>query len=746
MRPAGHSVYRNKSHSNGLRPVLAAGSATIVNQEIGEAWMGHGATKRATRVESAVHGVLAVVGVLCAVVLGWALIVIFSGKISSRLAPADIQLAPRTVHQTFFEPSPVAGDTKGELIPIGDSSLASKLIFLPNSDVFLAFKSAGLVKGSVVSVPYPHFQSVDIRQTICGAAFFETPDKNWTRLQMKKDGSFYYTATSSLDCFELRVVGISPKNIQVDKHESEEDFQLAISFETAALQVPYFTFLAVILIAAVCAFAVTRDRHLPLYISYLMIASAFSLLMDGNGYSLFPGMSKASVIAATDTTGALIVGTVAMLWLMILGRSRPIEWAAFLTLSIALWNIVFVSEAAVRATNIVTFIAGLLIIIGAASKVLKSAKGNDARANALLLFTGVLLFNLCACVWILQNLSLVPSTILTRSAVKVGFMFESSLIMWAIVRSYRNKQEVLKKALEADHRQTQSEYYEAALHFVPRILLDLLKKDDIRNIEFGSTVSLNGSVVCFDIKGFTYWSENRSPEYILATTNKAWSSLLPIIHENNGAVVSFTGDGLIALFPNDPLDALQFLLTTVARKKNDSTFVPEFEFGMGVHYGTVVFGTVGQSSQMNLTVISDIVNTAARIEGTTRDTQGMIAASGEFIDACGLSRKSTSQLLLPEALTSQPDVGLRFIGERLFKGKHNAIELFDISLVDNIETFERSIAFINHYEGMKEQRDFLSVLKKAHGDPRRSMPVCEHYWTHMQGTRLWQREQERESG
>ena len=56
-------------------------------------------------------------------------------------------------------------------------------------------------------------------------------------------------------------------------------------------------------------------------------------------------------------------------------------------------------------------------------------------------------------------------------------------------------------------------------------------------------------------------------------------------------------------------------------------FIPCFDLGIGVHYGSIIFGAVGLLMQKNLTVLSDTVNTAARIESVTRDTQGMIVAS-----------------------------------------------------------------------------------------------------------------------
>ena len=196
------------------------------------------------------------------------------------------------------------------------------------------------------------------------------------------------------------------------------------------------------------------------------------------------------------------------------------------------------------------------------------------------------------------------------------------------------------------------------------------------------------------------------------------------MHRNNGAVVSFTGDGLIILFPKSPLDALFFLVEIMRKKRTDQTFQSGFDFGMGVHHGSVILGAVGQPTQMNITVLSDIVNTSARIESVTRDTLSMIVVSAAFIDACGIEQRSSTQVRLAGAAANirklLENVGIRCVGNRLLKGKSSPTALYDIAFVENASEFQQSVDFINWHEDLRYGSDMLSdrpfalVLNQSH--------------------------------
>ncbi len=75
----------------------------------------------------------------------------------------------------------------------------------------------------------------------------------------------------------------------------------------------------------------------------------------------------------------------------------------------------------------------------------------------------------------------------------------------------------------------------------------------------------------------------------------------------------------MALFPGKPLDAVQASLDILQSLESFNatralTDLPPIKVGMGLNWGSVMLGTVGEEERMDTTVISDAVNLASRLE------------------------------------------------------------------------------------------------------------------------------------
>ncbi len=141
------------------------------------------------------------------------------------------------------------------------------------------------------------------------------------------------------------------------------------------------------------------------------------------------------------------------------------------------------------------------------------------------------------------------------------------------------------------------------------------------------------TVMFADIRGFTTFSETRPPEEVLEVLNRYHQEMTEAVMENGGALVSFIGDGVMAVFGapierEDHADralaaAIEMLSVRLPRFNEwmrQSGVSEEFQIGIGLNSGPVMEGNVGARQRLDYTVIGDTVNTAARVEGMTKGT------------------------------------------------------------------------------------------------------------------------------
>jgi PAS domain S-box-containing protein len=146
-----------------------------------------------------------------------------------------------------------------------------------------------------------------------------------------------------------------------------------------------------------------------------------------------------------------------------------------------------------------------------------------------------------------------------------------------------------------------------------------------------TAVEVQATILFVDIRDFTALTEDMDPRAAVATLNDFFEVAVPAIAEHEGHVNKFVGDGLLAVFglgsdDHDHADrALQAALDLERRVAAE--FHGTLEIGIGVHTGRVIVGNVGGGGRLDFTVIGDVVNTAARIEGATRRTGDPILIS-----------------------------------------------------------------------------------------------------------------------
>lgn len=164
-------------------------------------------------------------------------------------------------------------------------------------------------------------------------------------------------------------------------------------------------------------------------------------------------------------------------------------------------------------------------------------------------------------------------------------------------------------------------------------------------------VSLGGSVVSAtvlfaDIRDFTALSEQIAPAEVVSLLNDYFAAVEPPIHAEGGWINKFGGDSLLAVFGAPvPLSdhtrrAVRAALGMRAalcefNVQQHERHGPALRFGLGIHSGKMVAGSIGSPDRMEYTVIGDVVNTAARIQELNKKWETDVLFSAEVYAAMG---------------------------------------------------------------------------------------------------------------
>jgi adenylate cyclase len=172
--------------------------------------------------------------------------------------------------------------------------------------------------------------------------------------------------------------------------------------------------------------------------------------------------------------------------------------------------------------------------------------------------------------------------------------------------------------------------------FVPRdVVNDVIERTD-DDLRLGG-VRRDGTVMFTDLRGFTTFSEQLEPEQVVEVVNQYLSEMTDAILRHGGTLVSFMGDGIMALFgapmeqPDHADRALQATREMIGVRLPRFNqwlaahgFEKQFRMGIGLNSGQVMSGNVGSIERLEYTALGDTTNTAARLEAMTKGTEHQV--------------------------------------------------------------------------------------------------------------------------
>ncbi len=153
----------------------------------------------------------------------------------------------------------------------------------------------------------------------------------------------------------------------------------------------------------------------------------------------------------------------------------------------------------------------------------------------------------------------------------------------------------------------------------------------------GHIETIDAAILVSDIRDWTGLNARVSAETALALANRYFEVIAEAVEANGGEILKFIGDGVLAVFATgDDADAAAVCVRafTAARQALQMAHACDppldLNFGIGMHFGEVLYGNIGSKTRIDFTVLGQAVNIAARIEGLCSGLDQPVLFSEDF--------------------------------------------------------------------------------------------------------------------
>jgi adenylate cyclase len=204
--------------------------------------------------------------------------------------------------------------------------------------------------------------------------------------------------------------------------------------------------------------------------------------------------------------------------------------------------------------------------------------------------------------------------------------------------------------------------------FVPPEIVDQLVGQGAGERLAGT--ELEATVLFCDLRGFTTVAEDLAAPEVIALLNRYLTEMSDAILDHGGTVVSYMGDGIMAVFGAPVAHADHADRALAAAREMLEQRLPAFNaaarrelrMGIGLCSGPVMSGNVGSDRRLEYTAVGDTTNTASRLEGMTKDA-GVPVLIAE-----------TTKAALRDG-----EGGLRFVGELEVRGRDATVRAWTLA-------------------------------------------------------------------
>lgn len=291
--------------------------------------------------------------------------------------------------------------------------------------------------------------------------------------------------------------------------------------------------------------------------------------------------------------------------------------------------------------------------------------------------------------------------------------------LWLRHINRKLNRQIKKMALETEEIQRRTALQEAML---PSQLLSLFQNGDLEKVRLGEQKGITAAVLSFNLPDFTKWIRTKTAEEIFDNINHVLDQVVPCVLYQEGEIDRFEDAGLKAFFLKNPERALSAAISICEAMDRDEEI--KADFSIGLSYGDVMIGVVGDEKRFGTLTISETTGVAEFLQEQAGQYGARMLVTGSMKQQIsGFEKKYNS----------------RYIGNIRMKAAGITEELYDVYDGDaptdkNAKRktkilFEKGVRLFQEKKFYDARLHFIEVLKanRMDGAAKKYLYLCNCY-------------------
>jgi adenylate cyclase len=174
--------------------------------------------------------------------------------------------------------------------------------------------------------------------------------------------------------------------------------------------------------------------------------------------------------------------------------------------------------------------------------------------------------------------------------------------LWLIIRDAQHDIDSRTTAINSLRNRLES--------LISRSAVDAVRRTTLK--EKIPTELVECSLFYSDIRSFSSFAEQHTPQEVIDFLNEIMELQIDIIHQYNGDVDKMVGDAVLARFQGPGRQSDAVLAASKIQQELARKTMPR-GIGIGIYSGQVIAGGIGPQNRLDYTIIGDTVNVSARL-------------------------------------------------------------------------------------------------------------------------------------